>query len=128
MPLAGVLGASVVVVIAVPGLGPLDLPLANDLVPTLARNQVAAVGQFVGPVDLPAQQGLHPVPRLAVHKRGMLARIPLPLVLHFADVGAVMQDGVQGAPGESGRTVPVHDALCRQPLNEHIERQAVVGE
>ncbi len=63
MPLTAVLGASVVVVIAFPRLGLLGLPLPHDLVPTLARNQVAAVGQFMGPVNLPAQQALGPAPK-----------------------------------------------------------------
>ena len=38
MPLARVLGTAVVVVIPVPGLGPLDLSLTHNLVPTLAGN------------------------------------------------------------------------------------------
>ena len=65
-----------------------------------ALDQVAGVGQCVAMVDVPAEQGLHPVPGRPVDQRLMLAGIPLALVEDFADVGPVLQDGVDRASRE----------------------------
>ena len=65
-----------------------------------AGHQLARVGQLVAVVMLPAEKNLHPVPGRPVDQRFMLAGIPFALVEDFADVGPILQNGVNRASRE----------------------------
>jgi len=132
MPFAAVVRAAVVGISADhPVRGFFGFHFTRDEPPVVsAGDQPTRVGQlrFVIDLEIGAELLAHAVKRRPVNQLLKLSRIPLALILHFADVRAVVQDAVQGRFGETRASVGVDNPLPRQRVDQRLNRHRLICE
>ncbi len=127
--LPGLIGAAEVdVVVNAAVLPPRPDQLAGDGMTAMATgHELPRVRQRRGMVDMPTQQGLHPIPGRPVDQRLMLAAIPFPLVFQFAEIGPVLRDVVDRTAGKLRLRLPPQPPFGVDLLDQPIKRQVFIG-
>src|SRR5271166_2191162 len=128
MPRLRVLGTAIVYIRAGAALCHLCFAFPGDRMPAMgAGYQLATVSKLVAVVILPAEKNLHPIPCRPVDQPFMLAGIPFALVENLADVGPILQNGVNRASRELRLRRTEDQTFGVDPLDQAVEREVFVG-